>query len=486
MQFSQIASPETSEKCYKSYENWEKEKVPLSYPLWLSKRFIILILLFCGFFVTVICRIGINIAVIEMDKNKTIIIGNETHYIPPQYNWTSKHIATIIGSHSFGYLFSIVGGYVTTKFGGSVTYGGATLTMSLLTALNPRSLRFGFQTLIAVKILAGLFDGVAYVSTAEIFSRWIPESERARFMSIIFTGVYISAAVSYPICGYVAYYWGWKMIFYLAGGVGCLWSAIWLIIARDEPSEDRLISKKELAYILSQTETSARTEITHPYREILTSPPVWALGISKLIYGVGFSVIITYLPQYVKDMTHREINEIGVIASIPNFVCIIITPIIGTLMDYLQNKHNLKPSQIHKILMTFGFTTGSILFAVAALSVNFTVSMICFILIKLFLSLNFLILQLVCLYMAPKHSSVLQGFTASWYMISYIVVPSAVGFIVVNHTIQEWSMCFLLVAGLLMFGAIVYLIYGSSELQPWALLPDQDKNIDLSKDKDDS
>ncbi|XP_065208350.1 vesicular glutamate transporter 2-like [Planococcus citri] len=481
IRFSNIPGQE-DDTFLENQTNKEAGKIPQPYPLWWSKRFLILILLFLGYFFSVLVKVSVNIAIIEMTGNKTHINAeNETIYKPPDFNWDSKEIGIVLSSQSCGYFFSILGGYFATKFGGSIAYGWFTMVMSLIIIMNPIILQWSFHAFIASRVLAGLFDGIGYASTAEVFSRWIPTRERSRFMAIIFTGVYISVAVSYPICGYVAYYCGWQMIFYLAGGSCFIWSVIWLIIVRNEPSEDKLISKEELSYILNETETSPRNEIIHPYKEIFKSPPVWALGVAKFTYGIGFSIIVTYLPQYVRDITKREINEVGVIASIPNFICIVMTPIVGAIIDYLQNNHNLKPSRVHKILMTFGYATGSILFVVAALGNNFILSMTCFVLIKLFLSFNFLIVQLICLYMAPRHSSILLGISASWYVISHVAVPSTVGFIVVNHKLQEWNTCFLLTAGILIVGAIVYMIFGSSELQPWAESNIEDKNTDLAK-----
>ncbi|XP_065208349.1 sialin-like [Planococcus citri] len=460
------------------------QKYAEKYRLWFSKRFLVLILMFSGYFFAVSLKVSVNIIIIEMTTNKNITVDNEIVQKEAEFDWDSKTIGLVQGSLNYGLFFAAFGGYLATKFGGSVTYGVATAIESALTILNPMFIEWGVFAFIACRGLVGLFDGFAYASTAEVFSRWIPEKERSMFMAIIFCGVYIAVAVSYPVYGYVAYYWGWRMIFYISGGSTLIWSIIWLIIVKNEPSADNFISKKEKLYIISATETTPREEVVHPYWKIITSPAVWALGVGKLTYSFGFFIIVGCLPLYVKDVLHVDVNEVGVISSIPNFACIFMTPLAGAIMDYLQNNTKLKPNQIHKIMMTFGYTTSSILFVIVAFCNSFTVSMACFIMIKLFLSFNFLILQLVCLYLAPKHSSILLGISAFWYVISQIIMPTAVGFIVVDRTLQEWNLCFLLTAGVLMLGAIVYLIYGSSELQPWAVSDIHDKNTHLTEHND--
>ncbi|XP_065208378.1 vesicular glutamate transporter 2-like [Planococcus citri] len=442
------------------------------HPICCSKRFLVLILMFLGFFFGILVKVCINIAIIEMTANKTSVNQTSSY----SYNWDTKTTGVVLSTHAYGFLFSPIGGYLATKFGGSVTYGTTTMLMSILTSLNPASLECNFHLFLACRIATGLFDGFAYASSAEIFSRWVPTKERSTFMAIVFSGIYIGIAIAYPMFGYIARFWGWKMIFYITGVSTFIWSVVWLIVVRNEPSKDRLISQRELLYIQSHSETTPRDKVIHPYKKILKSPPVWALGVGKFTFGWGFNLIIICLPLYVRDATGKNVDQVGLISAIPNFICIFMTPIVGVIMDFLQNHTKLRASQIHRIMMTFGFSTSCILLAVAALCNNFIVSMTCFVLIKLFLSFNFLILQLVCLYLAPKHSSILLGISAFWYVCSNIILPSVVGFVVQNQSPQEWSMCFLLSSGVLLFGTLVYWKFGSSDLQPWAVSPTRSAN----------
>jgi hypothetical protein len=45
--------------------------------------------------------------------------------------------------------------------------------------------------------------------------------------------------------------WGWESIFYFHGALTTLWFVFWMLFVSDTPSDHRLISEKEKAFILA-------------------------------------------------------------------------------------------------------------------------------------------------------------------------------------------------------------------------------------------
>ncbi|XP_065208380.1 sialin-like [Planococcus citri] len=435
---------------------------------WCSKRFLVVTLLFFGNFNMVMQKVNINIAIVEMIAKKNTTTEDNTTISQAEFDWDSKTVGMIQSIFAYGYLFCIGGAYIVSKVGGAVACGGSLLIMSITTMLTPACLNISLYWFAGARVLLGVLDGFAYTSSAELLSRWAPVQERSTMMSMCFCGIYIGIAVTYPVCGFLADRWGWQMIFYVTGAICFIWSVIWLLLVKNQPSKDKWMSSEERLYIIENTETTPRKEVVHPYKAILRSPQVWALCAAKFTYSWGLTLLVTCFPLYVKDITQLSTEEVGFISSIPNFACIFMIPLAGTIMDCWQNRSNLKPTQIHKIMMSVGFISGSVLFVFASFSENFIVSMGCFILIKLMLSFNFLILQLVCIYMGPKHASFVAGISAFWYTVSTMILPTVVGFLVQHNSLEEWNRCFLLSGGVLLCGAVIFLMYGSSEPQPWS------------------
>ncbi|XP_065208382.1 vesicular glutamate transporter 3-like [Planococcus citri] len=375
-----------------------------------SKRFMVISLIFFGNASIVLFKVNVNIAIIEMTSNSTehIVMGNLTTK-EPEFDWDSKTIGVIQSAYAYGYLFCAAGIPMVNKLGGAVTFGISVLAMAITNLVTPACLQANFFLFLGSRILIGLLDGTAYMGTLEMLCRWAPVPERSSMMSLCCCGMFIGVVVSYPVCGFLATRWGWQSIFYISGLEGTIWSIIWLIFVKNQPSKDKWISKKELMYILQHTETTPRKQVVHPYKKIFSSSAVWALCVGKFTYSWGFTLLVVCFPLYVKDITGRNTDEIGLISSIPNVVCIFTIPLAGFIMDYWQNNSNLTVTQIHKIVMVTGFISGSIFFVIASFSSNFILSMSCFVLTEFIISFNYLILQLVCLYMSPTHSSILAG-----------------------------------------------------------------------------
>jgi len=70
--------------------------------------------------------------------------------------------------------------------------------------------------------------------------------------------------------------------------------------------------------------------------------------------------------------------------------------------------------------------------------------------------------------LAPKYAGVLTGITNTFGVIPGFLCPAFVAYLTPNGTREEWTFVFALAGGICIFGALVYLLFGSSELEPWA------------------
>jgi hypothetical protein len=82
--------------------------------------------------------------------------------------------------------------------------------------------------------------------------------------------------------------------------------------------------------------------------------------------------------------------------------------------------------------------------------------------------------------LAPKYAGVLTGITNTFGVIPGFLVPAFVAYMTPNGSRAEWTFVFSLAGGVCIFGALVYLLFGSSELQPWAA-PDTGKKVQAPK-----
>lgn len=68
----------------------------------------------------------------------------------------------------------------------------------------------------------------------------------------------------------------------------------------ESPEEDPHISATELQYINDSIGKSSHhnSNITHPWKNIIRSPAVWAIIISHFSENWGFYTLMTQLPKY--------------------------------------------------------------------------------------------------------------------------------------------------------------------------------------------
>ncbi|XP_065208411.1 vesicular glutamate transporter 3-like isoform X2 [Planococcus citri] len=410
----------------------------------------------------------VSIAIVEMVSKKSDSSNNQTTSTKqPTFQWNSLTVGIILNTFYYGSLFSPLGGYWSSRFGGVATFGISMMLAGLLVFLTPFSLSNHFYLFLLVRILVGVLESFCNASNAEIFTRWFPKQERPIFMACVINGLYFGTAVTSPFCGFLIHKWGWPMAFYGAAFCIC-WSLLWLFLVQTDPLKDKWISEIERNHILQGTENKIKKTEPFQYRNIFSSTPFWALSLSKFAFGGGVTFIVAYFPTYIKDAAQTNINMTGVLSSIPNFVNILIIPIASLLMTHWQNHSKLKDTMIHKIILSTGFISASSLFVVIAFANSFTISMICFVLIKIILSNNKVILELITVSMAPNHSSIISGLSLFWQTIGSIVTQIFIGISVKNHKLEEWNSCFLWAAGVLVIIALIFAMYGSSEPQSWS------------------
>ncbi|XP_065208396.1 sialin-like isoform X2 [Planococcus citri] len=337
-----------SDDCEDPYKllNVSTESIPKAPSIWFSKRFVVAVLSFFGYMTYTFAQV-ISIAIVEMTTTKVEVIGNETITRPAEFNWNLQEVGLVLNMFWYGFFFSVIGGYLAQKFGGVTILGLSTMLTGIIVVLNPLSVRCNFYLFLLARGLIGLLQSFSSAGYTDVFARWVPRKERAAVMSIVLDGMYAGTAIMYPVCGFLAHKWGWSMTFYFTGTVCIGWSILWLLIVRNDPSQDHRISKKELEYILQGTENVAvKSDDSNPYKEILKSPSYWALSIGKFAFNWGSAFTVMYLPLYIKDMTHRNIKEIGLLAFAPN-VSIFIIPAVGMSIDYWQNHSTLTTTRIN-------------------------------------------------------------------------------------------------------------------------------------------
>ena len=175
------------------------------------------------------------------------VLGIAAPYLTRELGLTAASLGIVFSAFSWSYaLLQIPGGIFLDRFGTRITYSLALTLWSAFTAL--MGLVQGLPGLVLTRIGVGVFEAPCFPANSRILATWFPQHERARANSIYSVGQYAGIAfLSVPLF-WVTQQFGWRSLFFLAGGLGILLGALMWWRYR-EPSESPTVSASELAHI---------------------------------------------------------------------------------------------------------------------------------------------------------------------------------------------------------------------------------------------
>ena len=158
-------------------------------------------------------------------------------------------------------------------FGARKRLGYGILSTSIFTLLTPLAARASDNLLISTRVLMGLGEGVTFPAMHSMLAEWAPPWERSKMATFVFTGAQFGTVITLPVTGILCEYGfdgGWPTVFYVFGGLGVIWFAVWMPLAADSPASHATISREEKDYICSSLKDSIKRKTAPvPWRAML-------------------------------------------------------------------------------------------------------------------------------------------------------------------------------------------------------------------------
>lgn len=85
-----------------------------------------------------------------------------------------------------------------------------------------------------------------------------------------------------------------------------------------------------------------------PWKEILQSPPVYAMIAAQIGHNWGYFVMASDLPKYMSDVMRFSIKENGFYSALPYLVMFISSMATGFLSDYLTVRNYMSLTNVRK------------------------------------------------------------------------------------------------------------------------------------------
>ena len=422
-------------------------------------RWYVLFLISLMYMITYLDRVNISAA--------APIISKEFHF-------SKVTMGIIFSAFVWAYaLFQVPGGWLGDRFGPRSVLGGIVAYWSVMTALTARAV--GVASFTVVRFLFGIGEAGAFPTATRAMQLWYPRQERGLAQGISHSASRLGAAIAPPLVVAIMIHFGWRAVFYLCGGLGFVWSILWYFSYRNLPEEHAWASKNEIEYVRGLDEKGNVKQIdikkrpTVPWKVLLRSPNMWAIMCSYFTYVYCLWIFLSWLPSYLVEYRHFTLLKMGYFASLPLFAGVIGDTVGGWATDYLLIKTG-RTKFSRRIVAIVGML-GCVAFIVpAAMTQNPYTAVYCLTGALFFLECTIGPSWAVPMDVGGEYSGTVSGMMNMAGNIGGALSPTVFGVLV---QFGSWIAPFIVAAGLLVFGAIVWAFW----LDPEASVLEKDTLI---------
>ena len=199
----------------------------------------------------------------------------------------------------------------------------------------------GLAGLVALRIMLGIGEGVAFPAASKIIAAKVAGEHRGMANAVVASCLYFGPALGIFAGGEILVHYGWRAVFLTFGLVTILWLVPWLIVSKPHWSE------------------RGRREDYVPLRAIARHRAVWAMGIGHFFNTYGFFFLLAWLPLFlvksrgfgVIEMT-RLLTTVYLIQAVSALLC-------GWISDRLVAR-GIDEGRLRKGLMAGGLALNGI------------------------------------------------------------------------------------------------------------------------------
>lgn len=248
---------------------------------------------------------------------------------------TNTQLGTLLAAFFWTYgLMQIPAGWLVDHFDVKWVFAVGFLVWSSATAVT--GLLHSFAALIAVRVILGLGESVAFPSYSNILSTYFSEVRRGLPNAMVMAGLSLGPAVGILVGGTVVGRFGWRP-FFLALGVGALlWLVPWLGWMPRKPRRTSGTSSGSVGII-----------------PILRQRSAWGTCIGQFSVNYFLYFLLTWLPTYLKRGRGFSMDEVAKYGGLLFLMSAISALLWGKLSDQWI-KAGATPTRVRKACLTIG------------------------------------------------------------------------------------------------------------------------------------
>ncbi|QKJ85007.1 D-galactonate transporter [Paramixta manurensis] len=268
----------------------------------------------------------------------------------------SAHIQKEFGisKAEMGYIFSafawlytlcqIPGGWFLDRVGSRLTYFIAIFGWSIATLL--QGFASGLLSLIGLRAITGIFEAPAFPTNNRLVTSWFPEQERASAVGFYTSGQFVGLAFLTPLLIWIQELMSWHWVFILTGGIGIIWSFIWIKCYR-APRDSKAINQAEMEYIRAggamvdgdaPAEKKTRTKLSRADWKLVFHRKLVGVYLGQFAVASTLWFFLTWFPNYLTQEKHIAALTAGFMTTVPFLAAFFGVILSGIVADKLVKR----------------------------------------------------------------------------------------------------------------------------------------------------
>ncbi len=212
---------------------------------------------------------------------------------------TAGQIGLMLSAFFWTYVpAQILAGWLAEKINPYRTYALGLALWSLSTALT--GLTSSFSMLIALRLLLGLGESVAFPCSSKLIAQHLPEHRLGVANGLVAMGLSLGPAFGTLAGGLLLARVGWRPVFLIFGLASLAWLVPWLIATRR----------------LSVADDAPKADRAPPFRQILAKREAWGAGLGHFCNNYAFYFVISWLPLYLVKSRGFSVSQMAVLGGL--------------------------------------------------------------------------------------------------------------------------------------------------------------------------
>jgi ACS family hexuronate transporter-like MFS transporter len=227
----------------------------------------------------------------------SVDIRREFNLSPQDY---SEIVALFLLAYAIMYGLS---GWIIDRLGTKLGFAAFILAWSVSQALH--SFAMGKWSLAVYRFGLGLSEPGNWPAAAKAVQEWFAPSDRALGIGVFNAGSSIGSAIAPPLVAWVTLQYGWRAAFVVTGVLGFAWLVAWMLLYRTGPY-----------VVAAATAAPAHTDRPNSW-QIFRQRGCWSLFVARFFTDPVIYFVIFWLPEYLRNERHFNLNEVGKYAWVP-------------------------------------------------------------------------------------------------------------------------------------------------------------------------